>query len=314
MADRMCEAQGPGRRTGADEAALAWWVKCDAGPLSAQEQAALDAWLAADPAHRAALGDAARLFGDIRQLWAARRPPASRRSLAAPAAVLLAASLACLLLIDEIALRFRADALTATGETRVVMLADGSLAHLSARSAVAVHYSAGERRLTLLAGEAFFQAAPDASRPFVVEAAGATVTALGTAFDIALRDATHADVAVVEHSVAVASDDARSIVEEGRRTSFGAGAPIAASTPADLFKVGGWRRGRLIFEDEPVKSVLATLARYHSGYVFAAPATRGLRVTGTFDAANPAGAIRALEASLGLQALSIGNYMIYIYK
>jgi transmembrane sensor len=316
MADRMSEGQGLGRGKSADEAALAWWVKCDAGPLSAQEQAKLDAWLVADPAHRAALDRAGRLFGDVRQLWAghAAPAPAPRRSLAGPAAALLAASLAVFLFFDEIALRFRADALTATGETRVVALDDGSLVHLSARSAIAIKYSAGERRLALLAGEAFFQAAPDAARPFVVEAAGATVTALGTAFDIALRDATHADVAVTEHRVAVASAGARSVIEEGRQTRFGAGAPIAAPAPADLFKISGWRRGRLIFEDEPLESVLATLARYHSGYVFAAPATRGLRVTGTFDAANPAGAIRALEASLGLRTLSIGKFMIYLYK
>jgi len=314
MAERMSEGQGPGRGKSADEAALAWWVKCDAGPLSAREQARLDAWLAADPAHRAALERAGRLFGDVRQLWAARRAPARRRSLAGPAAALLAASLAILLFVDEISLRLRADALTATGETRIVSLDDGSLVHLSAHSAIAIRYSAGERRLALLAGEAFFQAAPDAARPFVVEAAGATVTALGTAFDISLRDAAHADVAVIEHSVAVASADARKIVEEGRQTSFGAGTPIAEPARADLFKVGGWRRGRLIFEDEPLTSVLATLARYHSAYVFATPGTRGLRVTGTFDAANPAGAIRALEASLGLKTLSIGEYMICLYR
>ncbi|MBY6240323.1 FecR domain-containing protein [Methylosinus sp. Sm6] len=310
----MSDEREPGRRTSADEAALAWWVKCDAGPLSAQEQAELDAWLAADPAHRAALDGAERLFGEVRRLWAAGRPTARRRPLAAPATALLAASLAFWLFFDEIALRFRADALTAIGETRVVTLEDGSLAHLSARSAIAVHYRAGERRLTLLAGQAFFQAAPDSSRPFVVEAAGATVTALGTAFDIALRDATHADVAVIEHKVAVTNEAARSVVEEGRRMSFGAGTPIAEPEPADLFKVGGWRRGRLIFEDEPLESVLATLARYRSGLTLAAPAARRLRVTGTFDAANPEGAIRALKASLGLKALSIGSYVIYIYK
>jgi transmembrane sensor len=314
MADRMNVGQGPGRGKSADEAALAWWIKCDAGPLSARERAELDAWLAADPTHHAAFDDAALLFGDVQRLWSARRPPVRRPSRAAPAAALIAAGLACLLFFDEIALRFRADAMTATGETRIIALDDGSRVHLSARSAIAIHYRPGDRRLTLLAGEAFFQAAPDSARPFVVEAAGATVTALGTAFDIALRDADHADVAVTEHSVAVASAVARAIVEEGRRTSFGAGAPIAGPEPADLFKVGGWRRGRLIFEDEPLERVLATLARYRVGYVFAAPAARRLRVTGTFDAANPDGAIRTLEASLGLKTLSIGGYMTYIYK
>ena len=61
-----------------------------------------------------------------------------------------------------------------------------------------------ERRLTLLEGEAWFEASPNPARPFVVAAASGTVTALGTAFDIALESET-ARVTVTEHRVAIAS-------------------------------------------------------------------------------------------------------------
>lgn len=310
----MSEKSMPGPSKRVADAALAWWVKCDAGPLSPKDHAALDAWLAADPAHRTAFDDAADMFGEVQRLWAVPAGAAPRRRVAIPAVALLAASLAFLLFQDEIALRLRADALTGAGETRVLRLEDGSTAHLSARSALAIHYRAGERRLELLAGEAYFDAAPDAARPFVVVAAGATVTALGTAFDVALLDAAHAEVAVAVHSVAVASDGARIIVGEGEQASFGAGAPTSAPARADLFKIGGWRRGRLIFEDEPLDNVLVTLSRYRPGYLVAAPSARRLRVTGTFEAANPAGAIRALETSLGVKSLSIGGYATYLYK
>jgi transmembrane sensor len=310
----MSEDRGSESRKRVADAALAWWVKCDAGPLSRKDRMELDAWLAADPGHREAFEDAARMFGEVQRLWTGRAGAAPRRPIAIPAAALLAASLAFLVFYEELALRFRADALTAAGETRVVRLDDGSAAHLSARSALAIHYNAGERRLELLAGEVYFEAAPDAARPFVVVAAGATVTALGTAFDVALRDAAHAEVAVAVHSVAVASDGGRTIVSEGEQARFGAGAPTSAPERADLFKIGGWRRGRLIFEDEPLETVLATLSRYRIGYLVAAPAAKRLRVTGTFETANPAGAIRALETSLGLKSLSIAGYAIYLYK
>jgi transmembrane sensor len=293
---------------------MAWWVRCDAGPLSPRDRADFDAWLAADPAHGAAFDDAEHLFGEVRRLWTGHASVTRRRPLVAPMAALLAASLACFVFFDELTLRFKADALTGVGETRVMRLEDGSVAHLSARSAIALRFGASERRIALIAGEAYFEVAPNAARPFVVEAAGATVTALGTAFDVALEDATHADVAVAEHSVAVANAGARTIVREGEQTSFAAGGPIAAPTPADLFKIGGWRRGRLVFEDEPLETVLVTLSRFGSGHVFAAPSARRLRVTGSFEAANPTGAVRALEAALGLKALSIGNYMIYLYN
>ncbi|WP_026191768.1 FecR family protein [Methylosinus sp. LW4] len=311
----MSRDDEPNRDGDPSAAALAWWVKCDAGPLSAADRAALDAWLAADPSHRAAFDEASRLFDDVQELWTGGRPGLAKRpARITPFAALLAASLAAFLFFDEIALRFRADVLTGVGETRVVELADGSHAHLSARSALTIHYSAGERRIALLAGEAYFEAAPNAARPFVVEAAGATVTALGTAFDIALEDKTHAEVAVAEHRVAVTSGDARTIVEEGRQSRFGADARTTEPSPVDLFRVGGWRRGRLVFEDAPLADVLATLGRYHRGFLFAAPSLRGLRVTGSFDAANPIGAASALEAALGVKTLSLSSYLIYIYN
>ncbi|PWB93638.1 FecR family protein [Methylosinus sporium] len=311
----MSRDDEPNRDADPSATALAWWVKCDAGPLSAADRVAFAAWLAADPAHRAAFDEAAHLFSEVQDLWTGGQVSARKRpARVAPVAALLAASLAAFLLFDELALRFRADVLTGTGETRVVELEDGSRAHLSARSALAIRYRAGERRLALLAGEAYFEAAPDPARPFVVEAAGATVTALGTAFDIALEDKSNAEVAVAEHRVAVASGGARAIVEEGRHSRFGAGAPITEPAPVDFFRIGGWRRGRLVFEDEPLADVLATLGRYHHGFLFAAPSVRGLLVTGSFDAANPIGAASALEAALGVKTLSISKYMIFIYK
>ena len=66
----------------------------------------------------------------------------------------------------------------ATGSTRrwhvkIVTLEDGSRVQLNAGTAIAKDFSGGQRRLTFLKGEALFEVAPDPSRPFTVEAAGA---------------------------------------------------------------------------------------------------------------------------------------------
>jgi transmembrane sensor len=309
----MNEEPEPRRGKDASATALAWWVKCDAGPLSSEDRAALDAWLAEDPAHRAAFDEAAALFGEVQTIWTAGRRPAARRSRALAASALAAASLAAFLWLDELSLRWRADVLTGAGETRAIALEDGSRVELAPRSALALRYRGGERRLALLAGEAYFQAAPDPSRPFVVEAAGGTVTALGTAFDIATETA-HAEVVVAEHRVAIAIGGERVVVEEGQQSGFGPGARVARPEAVDLFKATGWRRGRLVFEDQPLGEVARTLGLYHAGYIVAAPSVREQRVTGTFDAANPLGAIRAIEASLGLRALRVTDYFIYLYR
>jgi transmembrane sensor len=310
----MSEDDTPRRDDELSATALAWWVKCDAGPLSPADRAAFEAWLAVDASHRQAFDEATRLFGDVQELWTGRVPARKRQPLLAPVAVLLAASLAVFVFVDDLMLRFRADATTGVGEMRTVVLEDGSRAHLSARSALAIRYRAGERRLTLLAGEAYFEVEPDADRPFVVEAAGATVTALGTAFDISLEDAERAEVAVAVHRVAIANNGVQTIVEEGRQSHFGANAPTTEPAPVDIFNIGGWRRGRIVFEDEPLSNVLSVLGRYRRGFLIAASSVRDVRVTGSFEAANLAGAERALETSLGLKTISVGGFLTYIYK
>src|SRR3546814_17782156 len=45
----------------------------------------------------------------------------------------------------------------------------------------------GERRVDLVAGRAFFRVAPDPSRPFIVNAGGKSVRAIGTAFEVSFE-------------------------------------------------------------------------------------------------------------------------------
>ncbi|MGO9720580.1 MAG: FecR family protein [Methylocella sp.] len=298
------------------ETATAWWVKRDAGPLPREDHAAFEAWLAQDPANRAAFDEVSLLCGELRALRQGRAPVASapvrRRPWLASAFALLAASLALAFLFNDMPILWRANFHTGTGETRFVTLEDGSQVQLGAKSAIALHYSAAQRRLTLLEGEAWFQAAPNIARPFIVEAAGGTVTALGTAFDIALENA-HVDVAVAEHPVAVSSGGQTVLVAEGQQSSFDAGTPASSPVQADIDSVTAWRRGNLIFIDKPLGEVVTTLGRYHHGYVFIPdPTLRQLRVTGRFHAADPLGAITTLEASLGLHAIHLTNYLVFL--
>ena len=298
------------------ETATAWWVKRDAGPLSREDDAAFEAWLAKDPANGAAFDEVSLLCRELRALRPGRALVASTRSRRGPwliqASALLAASLAMILMFNGLAILWRADFRTGTGEIKLVTLEDGSHVQLSARSAIAVNYHGSQRRLTLLDGEAWFQAAPNAARPFVVEAASGTVTALGTAFDIALENA-HADVAVTKHRVAVSSGGETVIVAEGQQSSFDSGTPANSPTLADVDGVTAWRRGNLIFVDKPLSAVVATLGRYHRGYIFIPdPAVRQLRVTGQFNAGDPLGALRSIETSLGLHAIYLTNYLVFL--
>lgn len=91
---------------------------------------------------------------------------------------------------------------TDTAEERTVTLEDGSRIELNARSGVRVSYSKSARNVELLDGQALFEVAKDATRPFLVHSAAATVRAVGTQFDV-YRQNEETTVTVVEGRVAV---------------------------------------------------------------------------------------------------------------
>ncbi|WP_018265054.1 FecR family protein [Methylosinus sp. LW4] len=299
-------------------AAVNWWIRMRAGALSAAEKAEFDAWRAADPANAAAFDDMADMCGFVERLAPSRRPepprvaPRRRASLAGAATMAVALCLAMAVGFGDLATWLRSDLYAGVGDRKSVTLEDGSRVELDARSAIALHFEPGRRRLTLLEGEAWFQVAPDAARPFVVEAAGGSVTALGTAFDIAL-DKGEARVTVTEHSVAVASGGDSVVVGEGAQSAFSA-ERAARPEAVDVKRATAWRRGRLIFENKPLGEVLAALGRHRRGYVYCiGEASCERRVTGVFDAENPAQALREIEAFLGLRAIHVTDYLILLH-
>ena len=300
----------------ARQMAIEWWVSHKAG-LTPAEQAAFEVWLAADPAHAAAFADIARTFEHVKRVRRSR--PAKRSAFGVRphwlmgAAALAAGCLALYLSIGGFStLRF-ADFSTGTRETKTLTFADGSKVILDAKSAIAVHVDASQRRVTLLEGQGWFEVAPDFSRPFVVEAAGGFVTALGTAFGVELINAV-ARVSVAEHRVKVASGGESVIVAENQQTAYDTKSPPAWPSPVGPSSIAAWRRGKMIVEDRPLGEVLSALGRYRHGLIYCATAELCARpVTGVFSTSNPLQALHEIEVFLGLHAVHLTNYLILLY-
>lgn len=299
------------------EEAIAWWVARRSGPLPEAEEEAFFAWLGRDPAHAAAFADIAGMVRHVRGMTPSpRRAPRATASAYRPAAAALAMAAALALWIGfaDLSILLRADRATGVGETRSLVLEDGSRVHLDARSAIALHYGAGERRVALLQGEALFEVAKDHARPFVVAAAEGTVTARGTAFDVALTRA-GARVTVTEHSVDVRSGGRDVTVAEGSETSYARDRAAEAPRRIDVEAATAWRRGKLIVEDAPLSDALDALARHRRGYIVCLRrADCERRVTGVFGAGDPLRALREIEASLGLTATFLTDYLIVLHE
>jgi len=264
------------------EAAAEWAVLLADDALDDAQQQALQQWLQADARHAEALAFARRTWSALGGLPADK--PLRRRAL--PVAPELArhprryarlrrwGAAACLALLlgglglnqsERLLLPLLADHRTASGEVRSLTLADGSEVTLDSASAIRLDYSAGQRRIELLAGAAIFQVAPQADRPFVVEAAGGSTQALGTRFVVQREAGAGALVGVLEHAVQVTAADQQRRLQEGDSLRYDAAGLHDAVL--DLQRVTSWQRGLLVFDRQPLGQVIEQLNRYRPGYI-----------------------------------------------
>lgn len=292
--------------------ALEWLVRLDDDAATPTEREAFQKWLGT-PAHAAAFDRAQHLWGrfDIvrPELQRIRGDGVTRRRAMLGAAALLIAAPTLYTLTRP---GLFADYRVGPGERQQALLADGSRVELGSQTTLSEVFSASERRVVLHSGQAFFEVAPDARRPFVVEAGPDSVTALGTAFDVRYVD-DRLTVAVTEHAVAVRNAGQAIVVEQGWAVSVDHGR-IEPLTPVSQESVQAWREDRLIFEDMPLRYVLTELARYRGGNIMLTDDRLGdLSVTAIFDARNPANALRRIEETLPIRVFDAGGLVTLIH-
>ena len=292
-----------------------WVVRLASGEMTQAEMAALRDWLDRDAAHRAAFEEARatwQMAAGLRQDFAAASRPLRARRFPRWVAGMAAAALVALALFADPLTALRADASTAVGEQRRLVLDDGSIVHLNTDSAVAVRFSAAERRLELLRGEAYFEVAPNPARPFVVAAQDGTARAVGTAFSV--RDAAgHVSVAVSEGKVSItapARGDDSVLLGPGGQARYGAGQALQAVRDTAPESVAAWRNGRIVFDGLPFGTAVAELDRYLPGTIVIARAVPAARpVSGVFATDTLDGAVAALAETQGLRVFRITRYL-----
>jgi transmembrane sensor len=196
---------------------------------------------------------------------------------------------------------------TTSGENRDVPLSDGSVVSAGAQSVLWATLTADSREVTLERGEAFFRVAKDSARPFVVKAGATTVAAVGTAFNVR-RAGERVIVGVSEGRVKVDARVAGVIrtahLDVGQQLSIDATTGSASIQTIDTIGIAAWRDGLLQYRDEPLRLVLADLARYSArAIVIASPQIADLRITGTVFANDVDSWLQSLETALPVRVV-----------
>ncbi len=189
---------------------------------------------------------------------------------------------------------------TDVGQQAAVVLADGSRVDLNTNSAMQVEYNGSARIIRLGRGEAHFEVAHDAARPFWVIAGGTWIRAVGTAFDVYIRPAS-IEIMVTDGQVqfaaaprgparrpsdALLARTSHSLLGAGQKVQYdGAGAQIRGATPHELRRSRAWRSGTLEFDSQTLGEVLEELSRYTTRQIIVEDESlRSVRVGGTFKA------------------------------
>lgn len=292
------------------ETALEWLVTLHSGEATETDWARYDAWKEAAQAHRHAADAAESLWAGLGTALPRRRPVVK---------VAAALSLAVLMAVGGLELRgagppqtWLADLRTDVGERGSFVLEDGSRIVLDTASGVDLVFSPERRRVILRGGTIHVQVNPDPDRPFEVEAAGGTVRALGTAFDVRRMDDL-VRVVVTEHVVRVSYPTGGRTVADvpaGRQIAYGPSAGLGRAVAATAGATA-WQRGRLVFDGLPLGEVVAEMGRYHRGMVvFADDGLRALPVTGMFDCGDLDGLLDAVAAVLPVRVYRLPGLAI----
>lgn len=147
-----------------------------------------------------------------------------------------------------------------------IILEDGTLVTLNAATTLRVPSKfASLRRMVSVDGEAFFEVAHDASRPFYVKSKGQQIMVLGTKFNVrAYSDETDAETTLVQGSVQIAIPFSRERFKlaPGQQAVLDSDRRILVRS-ADVGNVTAWRYGAISFDQKPFQEIMLEISRFY---------------------------------------------------
>lgn len=310
--------------------AIAWVVRAHASDMSDDDIIALTAWLESEPEHQAAFDaaerawvgelsapvvNAPRVKGDVIDLAAARqrRNAGSRRGQRGMGSSWLfgslAAGLAVLALLPVLGtLNKPVLYQTSVGQTREVVLKDGTRLHLNSDTRIAVRFSSTKRDITLDRGELALDVVHDANRPLSVMAGDQVLRDVGTVFDVLRHDGAvtvtvkSGAVALLHKGEAVQDPAPQSILHAGDQAVIDEASGRAERLKVPTGPVFDWERGQVVYRNRSLAYVVGDLNRYFAKPIEVDAEAGKLNVTAVLTLDSEASVVRHLQDFLPVEA------------
>jgi len=145
-------------------------------------------------------------------------------------------------------------------------LADGTRVWMNADSKLKYPISFVEdRRVVYLEGEAYFEVAKNASKPFIVSTLSGDITVLGTHFNVkSYSDESAIYTTLVEGSVSFkGSAGKETILSPGEQLAFYPAKGVQELKQVNVNNYVGWKNNLFQFEELSLEDIMKTLARWY---------------------------------------------------
>lgn len=189
-------------------------------------------------------------------------------------------------------------------------LADGSRVWLNAASSIRFPTAFnGKDRDVEITGEAYFEVAQQANKPFHVKVNEMQVNVLGTSFNImAYQDEQTIKTTLVEGAVQVKHGNDASILKPGHQASLSDRNDHFEIAPADMEQTLAWKEGKFRFRNTNIRHIMRQLSRWYDIDVKYQGDVSDIDLTGVISRREEAGKLlAALEATQRVQFEVSGN-------
>ncbi|WP_158968621.1 FecR domain-containing protein [Paraglaciecola sp. L3A3] len=350
-----------------EDIAADWLIKMDGDvTLTKVEQTEFAQWIESDPQNKREFLSLAQVWDDvpvekIHQLLNAKHYTAKQKQSFLQGFAFRPAFALCSMFFVAIILfvfsgkqttEYTTNGLYVTniGQQNKHQLVDGSVIYLNTNSRVQVDYTEDNRNVWLVYGEAHFEVAKDANKPFRVYAAGGRVQAVGTAFNVRLRD-NLLDVLVTEGRIALSAvtedfittpfsqerneQDANhmntilstvGMLDAGQKVTLNAmyegkaalknvAKNIQNLDSKELERQQAWQTGVLIFDGQTMSDFVNEVSRFtHATFIINDPQVANMKVGGRYKINKLDQVLVALEETFNIEVSQISNNSYLLRK
>ncbi|MCB5190940.1 FecR family protein [Methylobacillus arboreus] len=301
--------------------ALEWQVALWSGEVTADQRSDFDEWLAASDLHRQAWSEITAIEQKLRLIpthaagLLKDKPDAEKRRRLLQLLGLAAVTGGTVPIVrnSDAWQTWAADHHTHTGEQQLLALSDGSQVILNTSTAVDIEFNSRERRLVLHHGEMYIRTAADAGqpvRPFLVQTRHGVAQALGTRFNVRLKQE---ETRVSVHDGAVQIQPrlgAGHRLESGLQAGFSTHRFTAATPNGNEI---AWLEGKLVAERMRLGDFLDELGRYRRGTIHYDAKAADMVVSGVFPLPDTDRILESLLQALPLRVSYFSRYWVSVH-